>query len=331
MIRARLNLLRVVVVLGLTFGGCDAKSPSSPSATAPSTATLLTAQRYVDAGQFDQADAILVSARSSWPADPKVHELLARVDFGRGLQFQNVGLMDRGEAALTEALAHWTTACELVPGQALIRVSAGDVAAMIGRTDEARAMYAAALQLDPTSGRAALCLAQIEMDKDPEYAGQLLQQAMAHAGDVPEVHASLALLHARNNAPQAARTAIARAVELGPDLPPIRVMQARIERLLGNPTRAVEVISALGTKAAQEKGVAWEAAACWNAVERPDRAAEAWVVCFMANAHRSDAGAIAANAAEAFESAGDPVQAQTWWRQARLLGVEKQAPQPSNR
>lgn len=325
MIRARLNLLPAVV-LCLTMGGCDAEAPSSPAATGTSRATLLTAQRYVDAGQFDQADAILVAARASWPEDPGVHELLARVDFGRGLQLQNVGLMDRGKAALTEALAHWTRACALVPDEALMRVSAGDVAAMIGHTAQARSFYAAALQLDPTAGRAALCLAQLEMDDDPVYAGELLQQAMAHAGDVPEVHASLALLHARNNAPKAARTAIARAVELGPDLPSIRVMQARIERLLGNPTRAVEVISALGPNAAGNRGVAWEAAACWNAIDRPDRAAEAWVVCFMANAHQSDAGALAVNAAQAFEQSGDFVQAQTWWRQARLLGVEKPAP-----
>jgi hypothetical protein len=45
------------------------------------------------------------------------------------------------------------------------------------------------------------------------------------------------------------------------------------------------------------------------------------VVCFHANAHRSDAGAIAVHAAEAWEAAGDAEGAAVWHRQARLLGV----------
>jgi len=328
MIRARVTLS-----LALAIGGCDSTTPQPEPPVSTSTATLLTAQRYLDAGQFDQSEAILVAAMKSWPHDPSVHELLARVDFGRGLQFHRGGLIDRGDAALSDALVHWRTACDLVPNAAPMRVSAGDVAAMIGRQDEARVFYAAALEIDPSSGRAALCLAQLEMEEHPQLARELLQQALTHAGEVPEVHASLALLHARADAPEAAREAIARAVELGPELQAVRVMQARIERLLGNPTRGVEILSALGPKAAGDRGVAWEAAACWTAIDRPDRVAEAWVTCFLANAHRTDAGELAANAARAFTAAGDAVHAETWWRQARLLGVHErvdQSPEPAS-
>jgi tetratricopeptide (TPR) repeat protein len=319
-------MIRTLLILSFVVLACGCHEASQTAASGKDKdpkPTLLVAQRYVDAGQFDEAQAILAAALESWPNEATVHELLARVDFGRGLSFNQAGLMEHGKAALREALGHWSTACTLLPKAAQMRVSAGDVAAMIGETAQAKSFYAHALTLDPAHGRAALCLAQLEMHDHPDLARSLLTQSLEHAGEVPEVYASLALLHARGGEAQAARDSIDRAIELGPLLQGIRVMQARVERLLGDPARSIEILTALGPEAGAGVAVAWEAAACWTELDRPDRAATAWVACFLANAHRSDAGDLAAKAAKAFEAAGNPLEAQTWWRQAGLLGVQK--------
>ncbi|MCH2137065.1 MAG: tetratricopeptide repeat protein [Phycisphaerales bacterium] len=286
--------------------------------------TLRTAQRYIDAGQFDEAQAILVTAQTAWPEDPLVHEQLARVAFGRGLTLRAQGQLDLGDQRLAQALEHWRRACDLSPDNAAMRVSAADVAAMIGQTSTARALYGRALELDPRAARAALCLAQIEMTAHPDRAEALLQQALEHGGEIPEAHASLSMLHMRRGDETAARAAMATALEAGGDMPGIRVMQARLERLSGAPDRGVELLVALGPQSLADVGTTWELAACWEALDHWDRAAQTWELCFGANAHRSDAGTLALNAARAWEAAGDGTKAQSWFRQARLLGVDQE-------
>lgn len=313
----------------LALAGCAQEPASEQAPTSSSTQTLRTAQRFIDAGQFDEAQAILVAARASWPDDPGVDEQLARVEFGRGLALHAAGLIEDGDAKLEAALDHWTSACAGMPSNAAIRVSAGDVAAMIGRTGEARAFYTRALELDQFAARAALCLAQLEMDQDPHQALALLEQAVGYGGPIPEAFASEAIVHVMLGDEPRARAAMDRAIEVGADLPAVRVMQARMERLLGHPARGVEVLSALGAQACSQPGTAWESAACWAAVDRWDKAAEAWETCFLANAHRTDAGDLAAEAARAWSRAGDDLQADSWWRQARLLGVPQDAPSSS--
>lgn len=304
--------------------GCEdpAPTPATPDANRKPVAaeTFETAQLYLDAAQFDQAEAIAVAAQREAPDDGTIHELLARIDFGRGMAQRKDGLIDSGNTSLAAALDHWWDACERSPQSGPMHVSAGDVASMLGRHEAARHFYGKALEIDGDGGRAALCLAQLLMIEDPPRARELLR-SVTDAGAVAEAHASLALLLARDGDAIAAREQLAHAVLVAPQAISVRVMQARVERLLGDPTRGIEVLSSLDDAVAGDQTVAWERAACWTSLGRHRRAADAWVVCFHANAHRSDAGAIAVHAAEAWEAAGDAEGAAVWHRQARLLGV----------
>lgn len=329
---------RFILILSLlTSIGCEdpaqqAKSTSQPADTPENLVAveaLETAQLYLDASQFDHAEAIAIAAQMSAPDDGDIHELLARIDFGRGMAQRTDGLIDASNATLAQALDHWWEACARSPQSGPMHVSAGDVASMLGRHEAARHFYGKALEIDGDGGRAALCMAQLLMAEDAHRARALLQ-SVTDAGAVPEAHASLALLLARDGDAPGAREQLGRAVAIAPHAVSVRVMQARVERLLGDPSRGIEVLSGLDDDAEGDQTVAWERAACWTALGRHRRAADAWVVCFHANAHRTDAGAIALQAAEAWEAAGDAQGAAVWHRQARLLGVTQSSSSSSS-
>ncbi len=303
----------------LTFVGCD-QGDSAAVGRVAAAETLETAQRYLDAHQFEQAEAVAIAAHRDAPDDPDVIELLARADFGKGMSLRTEGLIDASNQALEAALEHWWDACALRPDAGPMHVSAGDVASMLGRGQTARHFYERAVEIDGAKGRAGLCLAQLLLDEAPDRAEDLLRQVSV-GGVVPEAHATLGLLLARTGDSAEARTQIDRAVQLTPGGVSVRVMQARVERLLDDPGRGVEVLTALPLDSQGDESVAFELAQCWAAIGRPKRAAETWVTCFHLNAHRSDAWRLAQRAADAWRAAGDPDGAAVWDRQARLLGA----------
>ena len=312
----------------LLCGSCGDQAQTEQAAERLRSETLLTAQRLLDVGHYEQAEAIAIAARQQAPDDARVHELLARIDFGSGLQLRQQGLMEASNSALQHALEHWERACLLEPEAWGMHTSAGDVASMLGRPEQATSFYQQAMSHAPAPGRAALCLAQLRMESQPAVARELLDQVLATNDQVPEAHASIALIEARGGRAEEARGAMEQAVRLAPGSTAIRVTQARVERLLACADRGVEVLSALGPSADADHAVAWELAECWLALDRPAKAAVVWERCFAHNAHRSDAGTIAARAAQAWAAAGERAHAEAWWRQAGLLGVSQESSSP---
>ena len=207
----------ILILALLTSMGCEdpAPTPATPDANRKPVAaeTFETAQLYLDAAQFDQAEAIAVAAQREAPDDGTIHELLARIDFGRGMAQRKDGMIDSGNTSLAAALDHWWDACERSPQSGPMHVSAGDVASMLGRHEAARHFYGKALEIDGDGGRAALCLAQLLMIEDPPRARELLR-SVTDAGAVAEAHASLALLLARDGDAIAAREQLARPCQL---------------------------------------------------------------------------------------------------------------------
>jgi Tfp pilus assembly protein PilF len=316
-----------LLILLLCGASCDESAPS-PDAQVVRSETLLTAQRYLDAGQYEQAEAIAIAAARQAPEDARVHELLARIDFGLGLQLRQQGLMAPSKVTLQQALEHWARACTIEPEASGMHTSAGDVASMLGLPKQAAGFYQQAMLHAPAAGRAALCLAQLCMKEEPKRARELLDLVLAANDQVPEGHASVALIEARLGRGVEARAAMERAVALAPRATALRVTQARVERLLGSAHRGVEVLSALGPSVDGNEAVAWELAECWSTLQRPAKAAAVWERCFANNAHRSDAGRLAAKAARAWTAAGEGGHAAAWWRQAGLLGVPQDESSP---
>ncbi len=308
-----------VIAMSMVVAACSDPEPERSTARAQD-ATLLTAQRYLDAGQLEEAEAVAVAAHRDAPRDPRVLELLARVDFARGLNLREEGLIEDGDTALAQALEHWWDACVLAPQEGPMHVSAGDVAAMLGRQQTAIHFYERGVELDGPDGRAGLCLAQLVTADDPERARALLEAVIDGPAAAPEAHASLAVLCWNAGDADLARTHMDTAVQQAPQAIQIRVLQARLARLQDDPTSGIEVIAALPEDARTSASVTWELARCWTALDRHDKAAQAWVACFHANAFRTDAHTHAANAAEAFALAGDADAAAIWRRHASLLG-----------
>jgi tetratricopeptide (TPR) repeat protein len=317
MIPMRLICSAAVVTLSLIVG-CD--TAADPQVQTDATARVDRAEQLLSAGKAKDADAVVDGLLEQHSDDWRVHDLSARVYLQQGLRLQDEGLMEQSHAALVKAVAAYRNATNLVPALAGLYTSAGNAAVMAGDEEQAKIWFREAIGLDAEDVRPSLYLAQLVFEDDPSEARSLLDWVLSMDSSVPEAHASIALLNAINGDAAAAEAAMAEALRRD-RAPSIRVVQARMFRMLGEPSRGVEVLLVIEPSARTTEAAAAELAACWGAIGRPDRVADAWDACFSANAHRTDAWRYALNAARAHLEAGNRSAAARSVEQAEMLSA----------
>ena len=302
----------------LASASCDRRESPPAEAAVDSIHSVEYAERLLRAGQPEQAarsaKALLATSKDDW----RVYDVLARVQLQRALALQDQGLMDRGAETMSDALERYRDAITCAPDVKGLTLSGGSTAQLAGDLDQAEAWFREAMRLDPDDPRPPMYIAQLVFESDAAEARSLLEQAIELDPYVAEAHASLALLEAQESHEEVAEAHLKRALACDRGTP-IRVVQARVYRTLGDPARGVQVLTALPRGALGAEAAAAELAACWEALDRPDRAAEAWEACFGANAHRSDAWRYAISAAKAHLAAGDRAAASRLIEQAELL------------
>jgi tetratricopeptide (TPR) repeat protein len=314
-----------LIVIGMLLGGCDQTSSQSelPLATLSEEGhrQLVRAEQLLGAGQTGDVLTIAKTLTMEAPGDWRSHELLARACMQRALSQQGQGLIEQSNKAFGETVAAYAVATERAGTIGGLYRSAADAAQMSGQSDQARAWYERAMELEPTDPRSPLRLAQVVFERDPEAARRLLERVLTLDASIPEAHASLALLDAQQGDVQAARGRMRTAVDLATDVVAIRIVQARMHRVLGEPRRGVEILLALPSVDRAAEPTATELARCWAAIGQHSRAADAWAACFHAMAHRSDAWRFALEAAKSSLRAGERPRAAGFLDQAVYLSA----------
>ncbi|MDP6311180.1 MAG: hypothetical protein QF781_03365 [Phycisphaerales bacterium] len=317
------RLLNSVLLAGVCMAGVrcgDTPEPADKSVT-DITSRLDRAELLLSLGKPSDAAIVAAELLGATERDWRVHDVIARIHLHDALRFRREGLMGNSAEELTASVKAYRVATTLAPSLAGLHQSAANAASMAGEHEQAIDWFEHAMELDSTDPRAPLCLAQLIFDSDPPQARRLLEGALALDPSIAEAHASVALLEATKGREEAATAAMANALACGEAGPAIRVVQAKMYRLLNSPERGVEILLALPVAARGEEATATELARCWQLLGRPDRAADVWVACFAANAHRTDAWVFALKAAEAHLLAGDRASAASCIAQAEMLSA----------
>lgn len=284
-------------------------------------AVLDRAERLMQVGRVEDAAPLAARLVESHPEDWRVHDLQARIHLRRSISERTLGRMDQWARHISAAVDAYAVGLEAGPDSAGLHRSAAEVAQSAGRVQEARDWYRTAIALDPQHPRPLFCLAQMDMESDPQGAVSLLEQVIALEPSFAEAHASLAVLSAQAGRADEAEAHVARAIAIAPDAPSIRLAQARMYRMLGAHTDAVAILTALDPVSQASEPHTWEAARNWAALDRFDRVADAWTACLAAHAHRSDAWRFAIEAARARVRVGDLPAAAVLLDQAQVLGA----------
>lgn len=309
------------VVSPLSLVGCERSDPSPEAALPIQQGSLTQGEHYLSLGQLEEAGQHATALEKSAPDDWRTHDLAARVHLGHAVTAERDGRMEAITPLMRAAAGSYQKAILCDGRIAGLWRNAADAAWLAGDRADAVAWYEQSMQLDDQDPRAPLRLAQAAFDSDPDQARALLEHVIVLDADIAEAHASLAVLDAIEGDDEKALLRMDHAVALSPTSPGIRVVQARVARLLGEPSRGVEVILSLSAPARSTEAASLELEACWGALRRPDRIADAWEACFVGNAHRSDAWRFAVRAAEAALAAGDRGRAATLLDRASMVGA----------
>jgi len=317
-------IARSIVAAVLCAGppGCSREQPEAEaSAALPIEDRLARAEQMLTYGRLDPAEQLAEAITTDAADDWRGHDLLARVHLQRALDFEEAGLINRAETRMQRATNAYRAATVTAPPIAGLWRSAGDAAQMAGQIEQANTWYEHALSLQPDDVRTLLRLAQLRFAGDPAESRRLLERVVHLDPLIPESHASLALLDASEGAGEAALEKVAHAVDLDRMNPQLRIVQARVHRVLGDFASGVEILLALPPAAQSGLAATEELAACWNALGRHDREADAWAACFNAHAHRSDAWRYALNAGSAALASGNRPRAAGLFQQAEMLSA----------
>lgn len=317
MIQMRVMASALIVALSL-IAACE--EPVEHETRVDLTNRVDRAEQLLSAGKAVEAGAIVDILLGQYSDDWRVHDLAARIHLQQGIRLRDDGLIEQSQAELLQAVSAYQKATALVPALAGLYTSAGNAAVMAGDKQQANVWYRDAIGLDAEDVRPPLYLAQLVFDESPAEARELLEWVISMDSNIAEAHASIALLNAIDGDAEAAKAAMFEALRSDRG-PAIRVVQARMFRTLGEPGRGVEILLATEYHGRTTEAAASELAACWEAIGRPDRSAQAWDDCFGANAHRTDAWRFALNAARAHLEAGDRSGAARSIGQAEMLSA----------
>ncbi len=303
---------------GATHPGATGQSPV-PTPTNPTTPTtrsaasteaiLDAADRLVQQGEADRAEAVLRAAVGEQPGDQELRLALA----GACVLQQK----------LAEAYQQYEAALAIGPRVPEVEFIAGTVASQLRRLDRAEEHFSAAQASDPTDARFPLYLAQVQIGQGRhEEARKNLMLATTLDDSLAIAWGTLAQLSLRSNDPNVALGLVRRARELEPSVVVWRLLEARARNRIGGEdqlARALAVLEGLPPHQRQRLDVLGVMGESYGLLGRP---AEAAGVFAAAAAARPDDGELQLEAAIWHERIGELDAALGYARRAEALGVE---------
>jgi tetratricopeptide (TPR) repeat protein len=318
------GLIIAAALCVVALHGCGDRAPPAAAPVGPQAvdAALLSAERYFSSNDLASAEAVLGRLIERAPETYRAHELLGQVLYRRAIEMQTAGDAAAAAESLQQAYEHYRLAVAhageddpmLAAG---LNQSAGEFASAAGRRDEAIVHFRAAGTLDPLNPKSPLYESQMLLAAERYGEAEVaLRRSLMLDPDEAYAHASLATVaHA---AGQCARAIghIEEARAIDPEALALRIQEARIRRHCDGPRAALQLLVSLPDATRAEAIVAEEIAVCWNELDEPGRAAEAWEHRLRRHPHDWRAAIAAANA---WLDAGESGKGWALWQQARAI------------
>ncbi|MBK7405664.1 MAG: tetratricopeptide repeat protein [Phycisphaerales bacterium] len=246
---ASATLLTIVACLRFGPGHADAEPASNPAGShaadpasagagtkprAASTvdAILSAADKLVQQGEADRAEAVLRAAVAEQPEDQELRLALA-----------GACVMQK---KLAPAYEQYEAALAIGPRTAEVEFNAGIVASQLGRIDRAEEHFSAAQASDLSDPRYPLYLAQVQIRAEEfDAARKNLMLATRLDENSAVAWGTLADLSLRQSEPNVALQLVKRARTLEPDSTAWRVIEARARNRLGQAAEALAVLQGI--------------------------------------------------------------------------------------
>lgn len=280
---------------------------------------MATAEKALDDGRIDDAVRVASYLAERSP-DGQSLELLARVQLAKASNTRG----PEATVARQAAADAYRRAADLEPSNAGLQDAAGMVVDSTGAVEAALPYYDRAVALQPSSPMFLLHRGNARL-RSGDRAGALADAAalLAAAPREPWAHALAAECalpgpEGGGDASKAIEEAKA-AQQLAPSEVGFRLLHAKALRLAGRPHESVELLTALEERDRAGQAVAAELALGWMAMDRPDKAGEAWELVLRA---KSDDLRAALEAGKARLKAGDRMRAGMWLDRAKAIAPE---------
>jgi len=315
---AGIVVLALLVVAGAGAFFLSVKSAGGPGGPTPANgapapidlakldAVLSASRDYLDKGEPEKADAILVSAIGQNAEEQGLYTLHAEVLLAL--------------KRLPEAYDAYEKALAIGPRTGEIEFAAGTVATMLDRHERSLEHYAAAQYSLKSDYRPSLFLAQVQLKlRQTEEAKANLILAGKLNPDAGVIWGTLSQIALDENALGLAIQHAARARELEPRVTLWRLVEARALRRQGQPERALELLTGLDDSEKRDRNVLTLMAECYGMLGKPAQSAA--IVRAAADATPTDAS-LALETALWLEKAGDKPTALKYAEHAGMLGAE---------
>ena len=224
--------------------------------------------QHLDTGRSVEALAITSALIARDPSSLETLETHAVVLLAETLRMSDDGNTEQARDLKEEAFETYLTMCDLVGVSAQTRFSTAQLAHELGKITQAQVLYKLSHVELPNDGRPALWLAQIDLlEEDWDSANNWIQQSLERQPDEPFTLISAGLIQANLQACDTAISLTTKAIRLKPNDENFRFMQARIFRLCGNPTRALELLASLSVAARNSPLIKQELAICLELIK----------------------------------------------------------------
>lgn len=282
--------------------GTVAPIPSAPTTVA----AIDSAKKLMSQGQWTKAEAILIQATTKYPEDQELR--IARAETLVALK------------RYPDAYSQYEKALAIGPREARIEFAAGVTASKTNMTDRAIEHFSMAQASEPRNPTFAFWLAQMQRKAgSTEACKASLVRAANLDPDNANVWGMLADISLTENNVGLALQHVAKARQLQPDVSEWRVVEARAHKRKGEPDKALTVLNAIEPMQRKDAPVARLMAECYGMLGRPLDAA---IVMGDSSLAAPTDGALAYDAAAAYERAGNKVKAIEFAKYAKALGNE---------
>lgn len=209
-------------------------------------AAIESVMELLQGNQTIEALAISSTLIKRDPSSAESQEAHALALIAEGWRLDSVGDSVRAIEKRTQALEAYILACSHSSSPDLLQLSTAQLAQMIGEVDTASRYYKLAHDAVPDDPRASFFLAQIALlDKNWLEAKEWITASLQREPHEPFALLSLALVEAELGNTQLGVKLAAEGCDLLPNEPNLRFIQARVLRLAGKLTQAMEILIAL--------------------------------------------------------------------------------------
>ena len=310
-------IIALLVMLGGILWVWKSGAPQKAAASTPTAAPLPaaagaaidSAKAYMSRSEWSKAEAVLIQATAKFPEDQELR--VARAETLIALQ------------RFPDAYTQYEKALAIGPRDAKLEFAAGVTASKTNMTDRAIEHFSMAQSQEPRNATYAFWLAQMQRKSGSmEACKASLVRAANLDPDNANIWGTLADIALTENNVGLALQHVAKARALQPDVSEWRVVQARAHKRKGEPDKALMVLNAIEPNQRKDAPVARLMAECYGML---GRATDGATIMGEASLAAPTDGALAYDAAAAFERAGNKTKAIEFAKYAKALGNEAAA------